>query len=470
LPDLRATVSRAAMIGVMAAAVALIFGAPAAVLWGATGLLCLFLALNLRYFTVGTWVPVALSLVVLIVALLRGVPAAVYMDAAGRMVFLAALIAVLHMLRIAAGVAPEVAQAGRFLTGQPASRRYLALTFGGHLFGVLINFGGLALLLDLSTRAMKDRGADDLPPELHEVRLRRMTLAVMRGFGLISLWSPLGFATNVVLITLPGVSYTDFGPLGFAMSFVFVAIGWSLDRLAGRRYRQMALPQPHPPPGSWVGAALLLGHVAFLGGLVVGLHEVSRLSFQQALIVLVPLYALGWTAWSTHRLAGGAMAGLRTAAQEAWLRQPRTAGEVGIFAAAGFLPVVLLALLPMGALQTTAAGFGLGAVPLALGISASIIAGALLGVNPIVTASVVGAVAAELAVPGLSLTAIALAIIGGWSVVIGLSPFITTIVFCAAIVGRPVWTVGPVWNGPYCAAVFGVWCVLLVVLMATGTI
>ena len=144
-------------------------------------------------------------------------------------------------------------------------------------------------------------------------------------------------------------------------------------------------------------------------------------------------------------------------------------GALGLFAGA-LLPSRTAWLLPMGALQTTAAGFGLGAVPLALGISASIIAGALLGVNPIVTASVVGAVAAELAVPGLSLTAIALAIIGGWSVVIGLSPFITTIVFCAAIVGRPVWTVGPVWNGPYCAAVFGVWCALLVTLMATGTI
>lgn len=124
---------------------------------------------------------------------------------------------------------------------------------------------------------------------------------------------------------------------------------------------------------------MLVGHVAALGGSVVLLHEVTTLSFQQALIVLVPAYAIGWTLWSARSGPNGIRVNVRAALQEAWERQSRTAGEVGIFAAAGFLPVVLLALLPMDALQGAVAGLGLGPVALAIGTSLAIIVGALLG-------------------------------------------------------------------------------------------
>lgn len=55
------------------------------------------------------------------------------------------------------------------------------MTFGGHLFGVLINFGGLALLLDLARRSMSDESATRLPAPAREARLRRMSMAVIRG-------------------------------------------------------------------------------------------------------------------------------------------------------------------------------------------------------------------------------------------------------------------------------------------------
>ena len=458
------------MTGVMAAALVLVFVNSAALVYTATALIVLFLSLNLRQFSIGTWVPVLLSVVALLMSLPRGLPAELYLQACSRMVFLAALMAVLNTLRTAAARAPEVARAGQFLVGQPASRRYIALTLGGHLFGVLINFGGLALLLDLATRSLKQRTDVSLPPEIQEVRLRRMTLAIMRGFGLISLWSPLGFAANVVLITLPDLTYGQFGPLGLAVSFVFVAIGWGLDRVAGWRYRQLGLPAPHPPRGAWIGAVMLVAHVVVLGGSVVVLHDHSTLGFQQALIVLVPVYAALWTVWGVMRSAGPVAAGLGGALRETWTRQSGTAAEVGIFAAAGFLPVILLALLPMDVLQEAVAALGLGAVPLALMISLSVIAGAFLGVNPIVIASVMGAIALEMDVPGLSQTAIALGIIGGWSTAIGLSPFMTTLVFCSAIVARPAWKIGPVWNGLYCLTIFAVWSVLLVTLMMTGAV
>ena len=69
------------------------------------------------------------------------------------MIFLPAFLAVLSLLRAAATMSPAVAAAGRHLVNQPLSRRYIALVIGGNLFGVLLNIGGLVLLLDMIKQA-----------------------------------------------------------------------------------------------------------------------------------------------------------------------------------------------------------------------------------------------------------------------------------------------------------------------------
>lgn len=436
---------------------------------GATAL-TLYLVLGWRQFGFGAWVPILLALGVLTVSLFGGVPGTVLMDGFGRMLFLAALIALLGTLRSAAALAREVSQAGAYLTGQPASRRYLALTFGGHLFGVLINFGGLALLLDMAMRSMDTDDNRRMSAEIREVKLKRMTLAIVRGFSLISLWSPLGFATNALLISMPGLTYLDFGPFGFAMSFVFVAIGWAVDRIEGRRFRGKALPRAAPPPGSALGAVLVVGHVVLVGGLVFLLHGLSPLGFQQALILLVPAYALLWSAVVGMGRPGGPTGAVVAAVRGAWVRLPDMGAEIGVFAAAGFASVVLPALIPVDALRSLIAELALGPAILAPGLSVAIIGLAFIGVNPIVTSSVLGAIASQLNVPGLGDPLIALAIIGGWGTVIGLSPFITTVIFCSAIIRRPAARIGPIWNGPYCLAIFLAWWVVLGVLMAAGVL
>ncbi|MBY8975900.1 hypothetical protein KHP62_08795 [Rhodobacteraceae bacterium NNCM2] len=461
---------RTLMTFVMVSAIVLVFVPAAWLSITAGAALVLFLTLGWRQFSIGTWVPIMLSTGALILAIHREVPADVLLQAINRMLFLAALISVLGTLRSAAALAREVDLAGAFLTNQPAPRRYLALTLGGHLFGVLINFGGLALLLDLTARSMKSEATRRLPPDVQEVKLKRMSLAIIRGFALISLWSPLGFAANVVLITLPDVSFVDFGPIGLAMTFVFVAIGWIFDRFEGRKYRQLALPRPTPPEGAWKGALMLVGHVLLLGGSVFVLHEVTPLTFQEALISVVPTYAVIWAAASNWSGVGGPLGGIASAASTTWQRMSGTAGEVGVFASAGFLPVVLLALIPVEDLRVLISDLGLDAVSMMLGLSASIVVFALLGVNPIVSASVLGAIAGQLSVPGLSDTAIALAITGGWCAVVGLSPFMTTTIFCGAIIERPATRIALVWNGPYCVTIFLVWCAFLVALFEAGAI
>lgn len=140
-----------------------------------------------RRFTLASWVPVILPAALLALAIAQGTPARVIKDAPGRMAFLASLLALLGILRVVAAEAPAIAQAGRYLTGQPPGRHYLALASGGNVFGLLINLGGLAILLEMGVRARDhDPAARDL--RIREIKLRRMTVATLRGFR----WWPCG--------------------------------------------------------------------------------------------------------------------------------------------------------------------------------------------------------------------------------------------------------------------------------------
>ncbi|MFN3526414.1 MAG: hypothetical protein ACK4YU_10020, partial [Paracoccus sp. (in: a-proteobacteria)] len=230
------------------------------------------------------------------------------------------------------------------------------------------------------------------------------------------------------------------------------------------------LTQPAPPPGSWTGALALLGHILLLGAAIIVLHSVAPLDFQEALIVTVPVYSALWAAVSARRRNQPARSGVAEASRASWQRLSQMGAEIGVFASAGFLPVLLLALVPLDALRAVVADLGAGAVPLAVSLAVSIAVLAFAGVNPIVSASVLGAIAVQLAVPGLNETAIALAITGGWTAVIGLSPFITTIIITASITGRSVWRVGPGWNAGYSVAVLVIWCAMLSWLIMSGWI
>jgi hypothetical protein len=67
--------------------------------------------------------------------------------AGGRVSFLTSILIALIFLRLVAARDPAFQAAGAFLANQPPSRRYVSLGIGGNLFGVLLNLGGLGLLI-----------------------------------------------------------------------------------------------------------------------------------------------------------------------------------------------------------------------------------------------------------------------------------------------------------------------------------
>jgi len=108
-----------------------------------------YLAIGARNIARVGWVLLGFALAVAFLALAEGVETGVFVESAERVVFMSALLTAVAFLRIAATNDRVVEGAGEFLTLQPPGRRYASLGAGGHLFGVLLNLGGLGVMLEV---------------------------------------------------------------------------------------------------------------------------------------------------------------------------------------------------------------------------------------------------------------------------------------------------------------------------------
>lgn len=463
-----ALVAQGCIVIVILASIAGIFVHSTALSLTAGAALWVYFLICWPLFTVATWVPVILSLFMLALALWQGIDLDTLTQGSDRMTFLVALLALLGMLRVVAQSAPEITAAGRYLTAQPPGRRYWALSFGGHAFGVLINLGGLAILLDMTRQALTAAG--DIPDQVREWKLRRMTTAVLRGFSLVALWSPFGFGINLLLLSMPDLRYFQIGPLGFALSFAFALWGWLVDRLTAPGPTQVAPAPVRPDPDDRGAVALMLGHVASMAAIVFALNLATGLDFQRALLVGVPTYSLIWATRLGRAHQGGPVNAIHQATAETVRRFPLAAGELGVFASAGFMAVLMLELVPVDQVQALIVHWQLAPWQIIVLLNLTLFGLGAVGINPIITASVLGSLVTHLDVPGLSPLAAAIGMAGAWSCVMGFTPFITTIAYTGALIGRPAASVGLVWNGTYCVSALSLWTATLAAAVAAEII
>ena len=115
--------------------------------WAAGACLLSFLILSTPKVTWSRKVFLATGLGLFIAALLtRPDWLALTEKAFATAVFVAAFFVALAWLRSAAVSSPAIKRCGYFLANQPPGRRYLALTGGGHLFGLVLTYGAITLL------------------------------------------------------------------------------------------------------------------------------------------------------------------------------------------------------------------------------------------------------------------------------------------------------------------------------------
>src|SRR5690554_6467348 len=125
--------------------------------------------------------------------------------------------------------------------GKPLSR-YLSLGFGTALVSVPLNFGSVAVVGSLVAQRIKRNG--------DSASTRNATRAVLRGFGVAPMFSPLSISVVLTLTLLPQVSLLSLLSLAIPFSVFMV--------LAGLRWRE---PEPADSPeqgstragaGSWL--------------------------------------------------------------------------------------------------------------------------------------------------------------------------------------------------------------------------
>jgi hypothetical protein len=368
--------------------------------------------------------------------------------------FFAAFILLMTLLREAALTSPAVLAMGHFLTRQQPGRRFLATFVGGHLAGVLLNFGAVSLLAPLVQRGV--RAEPVLTPEDErraQIRERRQLSALIRGFAVVITWAPTTLTQAIILHSLPGLSVARVIGMGLAFSALMLAVGWTEDRLRWGRPRRRAPGMPVVPfPAR---AALDLAFVGLtLAGGAYGARAALGISTAEALMLVAPVMLAGWV--FLQNAAAGTGAALRAIG---WRLREIAAGplpgmtrDAFSLGAAGFIGTTAAALAPVEAI---AASLALDSIPgwlFLLALPVLIILTSTIAISPMMTVVFLGSVISALPVLPVDPNLIALAFGSGWALALTAAPNSTGAIFLSSATGIKVTTLTWKWNGVYSLA------------------
>lgn len=367
--------------------------------------------------------------------------------------FIAAFFTALSTLRNVAETSPSLRNAGNFLAAQPPGRRYAALTSGGHLFALLINYGSISLLGGLASQSARS----EPDPLIREIRARRMLLAVQRGFISSLTWSPLAFAMAITTALIPNATWADAVVPGLVSAAIILLTGWAMDTILKPR---LASPPPRVPiEGSWALLIPLLMLLALLAVLVLVIHFTVGLRVVGIVMVVVPAIAFVW-AILQHNGPGPETA-LGTRARGFVFKElPGYRGEIVLLMMAGYIGTVGAPVLPpiVAALGLYPEDLPVWAL-LALFVWLIPLLGQF-GMNPILAVTLIAPIIPSPDAIGVSPSALVAAIAAGWALSGATSPFTATTLLIGSFGNVSATHVGLRWNGGYfliTAALLSVW-------------
>jgi len=372
--------------------------------------------------------------------------------------FIIAFFTALATLRNASASSAAIGVCGKFLAEQPPGRRYAALTVGGQLFALLLNYGSIVLL-----GSMAEQNAKNEPdPERRAHRTRRMLLAIQRGFLSTLPWSPMAFATAVTLSIVPGAKWSEALPYCLVTGAMLAGIGWALDTIFKPKVKNPATSWGSGDRG-WFSLWPLLLLLALLGIIAGGLHFMSGISVPGVVMLVVPVIALLWVGLQ-NRGGGPLAAALKRANGFTTLDLPNYRSEIVLLMMAGFIGTLGSNL---AAPYVAASGIDVRVLPgwLILVIIVWVIqVTGQLGMNPILSVSLLAPLLPEASAMGLDTVDVVCAITSGWALSGASSPFTATTVLIGSMGHVSAHHVGWKWNGWYtltCGVAISVWVALL---------
>ncbi|UMA65342.1 hypothetical protein LVO79_02450 [Roseivivax marinus] len=389
----------------------------------------------------------------LLIGLLLSVLAVAYLpewdmeilDALARASFIAALFCALTAIRTAAASSPSIIECGRFLANQAPGRRYIALTIGGHLFGLILLYGSISLLGSLATESAREAPSD----YVRKHRVRRMLVAIQRGFASTLMWSPLSFSLAITLSVVPGSSWVATLPFALMGVSLLIFSGWALDTIFKPRPSGQQPAAQDVSGGAWMHhlrpLITLLALVLVSAGVI---HFAVGVRVFGAVMALVPLIAVGWVALQAspeHRAET-----VRDKISDFVLREiPGLNGELVLLAMAGFIGTLGSSLAtPL----VEGAGVDLSAIPpglLLVGVFWLIPITGQIGMNPILAVSLIGPLLPTPEMLNIAPVTMVFAITAGWALSGVTSPFTASVLLVASYGGVTPAHVAWRWNAAY---------------------
>ena len=380
--------------------------------------------------------------------------------------FIAAFFVALTSLRSAASGSAAIGECGRFLADQPPGRRYLALTIGGQLFGLILMYGAISLLGSLAASSV----AREPNAEIRGHRMRRMLVAIQRGFVSTLPWSPLAFAMAISTTLVPGGSWAEAVIPCRVSGLLLAGLGWGLDTVLKPR---LSAPPPArvKPEGSWLRKLRpLLVLLLVLVTSVATLHAMAGVRVVGLVMSVVPIIALVWVAVQRDPTFGGStMSRIRSRASSyATTELPGNGSELILLVMAGFIGAMGARL---SAPLIAASGLDLGAVPawvLLLGVFWLIPLAGQIGMNPILAVSLILPLFPAPEAMGVAPAAVILAVTSGWALSGATSPFTASTTLVGTLGNVSATHVGTRWNGAYaviCGLALSLWVVLAALVL-----
>lgn len=373
--------------------------------------------------------------------------------AVDRAAFFAFFLTSLAFLQFAAARSPLIMRSGAILVYQPPGRRYLVLTFGASFFGILLNFSTLGLLGTMIAKGTEG-GADAEARRIAGIRRRRMTLAMLRGFSSLPMWSPITVTMALITAAIPAVNYLQIAIHSAPLAAMILLLGWGIDRFS---FPRRALPGLPETP-SLLGLLPLLGIVALVPSLAFLVSRLVGVSLIQSLLLIIPWISLGWLVIQKpdHGVAFAFRKSLMELSGEMLPNLPSMRSEIGLFACSAFLGVLVLPLIDTDALGqiVTLAGLSGGMVlVLAMWLAFAL---SIVGVSPIISVTILAGTLPQLSGLAINSVSVAVAMVATWSIVVNVTPFSASVRLSARMIDEDPAKVGLRWNMPYGLAALAV--------------
>lgn len=331
-----------------------------------------------------------------------------------------------HMADLAAR-SPKIAEAAELIVARPPGQRYLFVTFGTHVFSLFLNIGAVILITSLLTSRLEGGG---------ESTRRSLSMASLRGFAAMSMWSPSALCMLIIFTHVTGATYADYVPFGLASAVIFLLSGYFLER--SRRSSVV-----DTTPLSWKDAQVLFRVVGLALILVVGgLTWVSVFNVRLIEAMFSVVFILG-AIWTLLFIRAGHTS-VRLLAEDYTRATANLANEVAIISGASVVGAVASGYI--GEWMGLQGVLSYSTATVVAVLTPTVVFGAgMLAINPVVTVTVLAS-SLNPVWPDQAKLLLALAMAWGWGAAAGGTPFTANVLIVSQKFGRDAFTVALRWN------------------------